>query len=377
MIRRALGIRACGDAVTTARCGCALLAVLLLVGALPLGCASTAPKADPVYFPPPPAVPHVVHLKSFNSLADIAPRRGSWTELFRGRSAGPYVATPAGVAYADGHLYICDTGLNVVHDWDLAAGKGSRIGGRGDVVLAKPVAVAVDEGGTIYVADTGRAEVVSFDSAGQARLRFRRSEEGEYQPVAVAVVAGKLFVADVAAHQIGAFSMADGTYLEAIGGVGSEPGRFYFPIGLAGDDDGNLFVSDMLNGRIQVLGRDHGFVRAVGRPGNRYGDLGAPKHLDVGPDGVVFVADCSFGYVHLFDRNGRLLMLFGGPGNDLGGTPLPTGVAVARELPARLVALVPPGFKADYFVFVSNTVGEKRIGLFAVGLPHQPVAQKS
>ena len=369
MICSLLGFREWGDAVTVANHGRALLALLLLAGGLPFGCASTAPTADPVYFPSPPAIPHVVHLKSFNSLGDIAPRRGSWVEIFRGRSTGPYVRTPAGVAYATGHLYVCDTGLNIVHDWDLTTGKGVRIGRRGDVVLAKPVAVAVDERGIIYVADTGRAEVVSFDSGGQSRLRFRRPASGQYQPVAVTVVAGKLFVADVAAHQIDVFSTVDGAHLETIGGVGSEPGRFYFPMGLAGDDDGNLFVSDMLNGRVQVLGDDHEFIRAVGRPGNRYGDLGSPKHLGVGPDGVIFVADCSFGHVHLFDRDGRLLMLFGGSGDAPGGTPLPTGIAVARDLPERLAALVPSGFRADYFLFVSNTVGEKRIGLFAIGLP--------
>ena len=50
--------------------------------------------------------------------------------------------TPAGIAYNDGHLYVCDTGRGVVHDWDLGTGAARCFGAAGETVLAKPVAVA-------------------------------------------------------------------------------------------------------------------------------------------------------------------------------------------------------------------------------------------
>jgi DNA-binding beta-propeller fold protein YncE len=296
-------------------------------------------------------------------------------DLFRGGSPNPYVGTPAGVVYRAGHLYICDTDINAVHDWDLAAGRASRIGTKGEIVLGKPVAVAADDAGNLYVADTQRAEVVVFAPSGQAIQRLRPPDRDSHRPVALALHEKKLYVADIAAHVIDVYETDTGTRLETIGQLGSEPGGFYFPMGLAVDATGRLFVSDMLNGRVQVIEPPSEPVLTFGRPGNRYGDLGKPRHLALGPDGVVFVADSEFLHVHLFDRSGRLLMLFGGPDAGDGGeprpgaTPMPVGVASAEGLPDGVASLVPVDFSAAYYVFVTNTVGSRRIGLFAVGAP--------
>ena len=46
---------------------------------------------------------------------------------------------------------------------------------------------------------------------------------------------------------------------------------------------------------------------------------------------------------------------------------MPFGVAVAENLPDNLESLVPEDFDAQYYVFVTNTIGAKRINLFAIG----------
>lgn len=352
------------------------------------GCASPAITADVSYYPPPPAVAHAVHLKSFNRLHELVTARPGFWEWLRGRSAGPWVSKPAGIAHRNSHLYICDTDANAVHDWDLATGTSRWIGASGDTILIKPVAIAVDEAGGVSVADTGRAEVVAFDPDGRTRHRLRPPGRTAYRPVAVAVASSTLFVADIAAHRVDLFSTADGRYLGGFGEIGAEPGRFYFPMGLCLDEAGRLLLSDMMNGRVQIIetGPPHtGSVEAAGipsppataiparpvltfgRPGNRYGDMGKPRGLDVGPDGVIFVADPEFAHVHLFDGNGQLLMLLGGPDETHGQTPMPVDVAVARRLPHSIADLVPDDFQAAYYLFVTNTVGTRRINLFAIG----------
>ncbi len=340
------------------------------------GCATKRVSIDPVYFPPPPAEARVVHLKSFNSLRDVVPSPVRFVDIFRGRPASPYVATPAGIAYRGGHLYICDTGLNAVHDWDLTTGKAKRIGLTGDVMLAKPVAVAVSapqeensgrSSTTSYVADTGRGEVVAFDDNGTSIGRFRAPNRQAYKPVAVAVSGAELLVADIASHMIDVFSTTSGELLSSIGGIGSGPGKFYFPMGVVATTDGRLFVSDMMNSRAQIFDSRHSFQRSMGQPGDRYGDMGKPKQLDVGTDGTIFIADSEFAHIHLFNGEGQLLMLVGGPEDRPGGTPMPVGVAVARTLPDRLSTLVPADFEVSYYLFTTSSVGSKRISLFAVG----------
>ena len=351
----------------------ALACVALPAVSILTGCSTARPKADPVYFPSDPAKARVLHVKSFNSLHDLVRVRVGFVDLVRGGAVNPYVESPAGVAYCDGKLYVCDTALGVVHVWDLNTGKARRFGGSGDVRLSTPMDVALDSRGAIYVADTGRSDVVAFAANGAVTRRFRPSGDAPWRPVAVAVDDATLYVADAVNHRVEFFAASDGSRAGSIGKTGRDAGEFYYPSGLAigsvdaGDAGGWLYVAEMMNGRVQVFDAERRPLRTIGQPGDRYGDLGKPKHVGIGPDGVVLIADAEFAHVHLFDRTGRLLMVVGGPEDQPGGTPLPIGVASASALPDSIANLVPDNFSAEWFFFVTNGIGAKRISLFAVG----------
>ncbi len=349
-----------GSAVERAR----IVPTLLLCAVS--GCASAPFRADPVYFPPPPATPHAVHLKAFNSLSELVPPRTSWVEVLRGASVSPFVGTPAGLAYAGDELYVCDPTAGLVHRWNLATGEAARFGAADDLQLSTPVAVAVDASGLVYVADTGRGEVVVFDRDGTARQEIKPADREAYRPVALVVHGSQLYVADLASHQIDVVSIGDGQPASVIGA--GDDDSLYYPVGLAIGEDGGVLVSEMINARVRLFDARHRPAGIVGQPGDRYGDLGKPKALAVGPDGTVFVADAEFARVHLFDRQGRLLMLLGDDGTGPGSTPMPVGLAIATAVPPRLASAVPPGFQTHYFLFVANTVGPKRVSLYAIGV---------
>jgi len=297
-------------------------------------------------------------------LNGIAATRRGIGDWFTGGIASAFVEKPLGIAYRGGHLYICDTAQRVVHDWDLNTGVARRISGPGDGYLQTPVAVAVDGGGNTYVADTGRSEVVVFDAAGQV-LRSIKPRTA-YRPVALVLEeGGQLWVADAAAAQVDAFAGADGQVTRSIALTAKDKGGL--PMGLALDASGRLYVCEMVGGRVLVFDKDGSLVSTIGQRGDRYGNLGQPRHAAIGPDGVLFIADPEFAHIHLFNNQGQLLMLLGGPGRTSGATPFPVGVAVATELPANLAGLVPADFHTRYFLFVSNSLGENRLNLFAIG----------
>ncbi len=342
------------------------IAALIVLGAFS-GCASPQAKVDLVYFPPPPVTAHAVHLLSFNNLGDLAPAEQSWLSVLRGATGGPFVTTPAGMAYRDDVLYICDIGQNVVHRWNLQDRAGRRLG---EGQLVKPVDVAVDEAGVVYVADTGLAEVVAIGSDGKIARRLKPPDREGYRPVAAAVHGQKLCVADIHDHRVDVFATDDGRLLDSFGGAGDAPGEFFYPVDLAFTPDGRLCVLEMMNPRVQVFDIDagHSLVTTFGKPGDRYGALGKPKRIEVGPDGVVFIADVGFAYIQLFDLQGRLLMLLGSGGEGHAATPMPSGLAIAGSLPEPLAGLVPTDFEASYFLFASNSVGSERVSLYAIGL---------
>jgi hypothetical protein len=358
MMNAALTEKWLGGRFAGALTTCAIVTLLV-------GCGSTSRRPDIAYFPAPPNEPRVVHLKSFNALDELAPIHGTVRDRLLGGSPAPSVGTPAGLGFQDNHLYICDTALNVVHDWNLATGDARRVGAGGDGKLQKPVAIAVDDAKWLYVADSERGEVLAFNSAGLLKFRMKPPNCQTYRPTAIALSGVEIRVTDIIRHKLDSYSRDDGTYVRSDG----EPGQFYFPSGVAEIEEHpfNLAISDMMNSRVQIVDICGRSVRSFGQPGDRYGDLGKPKHLAVGPDGVVFITDPEFGVVHLFNHEGQLLMVLGDAEDRRGRTAMPFGVVIARTLPERLAAWVPDDFHAAYFLFVSNTVGANRLSLYAVG----------
>lgn len=326
------------------------------------GCGRARRELEIAYFPKPPAKAHVVHLASFNSLDVIAPRRPTFVEIVRGEAIRPFAQAPMGMAYHSGKLYVCDSAARIVHVWDLNTGVTSRLGSD----LSAPVGVAVAQDGAVFVADSERGEVVEFDAEGAVRRRYR-ADRDSYRPIAVAVAGGSVYVADAVLGRVDAFSRTDGSFEESLVPTVDDEELHALPTGLAMDSNGRLYVSDMVGGRLLVFGTDRKLERVISQRGNRYGDLGQPKGIAIGPDGVVFIADAEFAHVHLFNQEGQLLMLLGGA-EGAGKTPMPIGVTTAADIPDSIRAMIPDNFNPRYLLFVSNTVGDRRINLYAVGL---------
>jgi DNA-binding beta-propeller fold protein YncE len=83
---------------------------------------------------------------------------------------------------------------------------------------------------------------------------------------------------------------------------------------LAVDDDGNLYVCDTLNDRIEVFDADGTFIRAFGKAGDGPGYFARPKGIAIDSDGHIWVADGVQDRVQVFNQQDQLLITFGGHG---------------------------------------------------------------
>jgi DNA-binding beta-propeller fold protein YncE len=93
------------------------------------------------------------------------------------------------------------------------------------------------------------------------------------------------------------------------------PGDFAMPGGMAVDKEGNLYVADTMNNRIEVFDADGKFISAYGKNGDGPGDFARPKGVAIDSDGHIWVADGALNRVQVFDREWRLLTYMGGNGN--------------------------------------------------------------
>ncbi|MBU0490684.1 MAG: TIGR03663 family protein [Chloroflexi bacterium] len=88
------------------------------------------------------------------------------------------------------------------------------------------------------------------------------------------------------------------------GTPGAEEGQFNAPKGMALGPDGNLYVTDSGNHRIQVFDAQGKFVRAWGQQGTNPGEFQEPWGVAVAQDGTVYVADTWNYRIQIFDAQG-------------------------------------------------------------------------
>jgi DNA-binding beta-propeller fold protein YncE len=92
------------------------------------------------------------------------------------------------------------------------------------------------------------------------------------------------------------------------------PGDFARPSGLAVDQEGNLYVADTLNNRIEIFDADGKFISTFGKNGDGPGYFARPKGVAIDSDGHIWVADGVQDRVQVFNREAQLLISFGGHG---------------------------------------------------------------
>ena len=113
------------------------------------------------------------------------------------------------------------------------------------------------------------------------------------------------------------------------GEKGTAPGQFSDPTGIA-VTDGEVFVADSRNGRIQVFDRNGRFLRAFGKPGSGAGELGRPMNLEW-HNGKLYVPEYFNDRIQIFDPGGASLGLIGRAGRGPGAFNAPGGVGVAAD----------------------------------------------
>jgi streptogramin lyase len=135
---------------------------------------------------------------------------------------------------------------------------------------------------------------------------------------------GNLWVVDANNGRFQIFA-PDGTFLETWGTEGSGEGQFNFhpfdeSVGgggygdIAFDREGNIYVADTGNFRIQKFGPDRAFLRQWGSKGTGDGQFMDVLSVAIGPDGNVYAADENRNDVQRFDPDGHFLNTIGEKG---------------------------------------------------------------
>lgn len=285
-----------------------------------------------IVWPNPPAIARIKYVNYWSGEKFVEKKfekkKSSWMERLSGVATGETVDTrprwqlvvPNGIAVdSKGLVYIADSKVRAIFIVNTETGEYKMIKNGSDAHFQWLTGLAIDESDRLFASDSGLHHVLIFDPNHKVESLIT---EGLYDPGGLAIDNENrlLYVSDAEQDLVLVYD-ADPPYklLRRIGKPGTkhtstEPGEFAKPTGVAVDQEGNLYVADTWNNRVEVFDADGEFIRSFGKPGDGPGYFARPKGIAIDSDGHVWVADAVQNRVQVFTPEGQLLIWMGGFG---------------------------------------------------------------
>jgi len=292
-----------------------------------------------VVFPPPPAIPRLRYLDFYSAQKPEAPqaapkeqqKKSRWMDRLAGVTPASsnkpnapkprwQLLAPYGLAVdSHGFLYVADTKVGAIFIFNPENNDLQLIRNGADARFRAIFGLAMDDNDTLLVVDAALHHVLVFDSKHKLKTSFGDGFLKDPCGVAIDLENRLVYVADTELDQVLVFDADTYKLLRKIGTTGKEhtlrdPGNFSKPTNVAVDQEGNLYVTDTLNDRVEVFDADGNFLRAFGKNGDGAGEFARPKGIAIDNDGHVWVADAMLNRIQVFTPDGQILMGFGGFG---------------------------------------------------------------
>lgn len=276
----------------------------------------------------PPDPPRVRWVAQYTDMAKVkrpTAKKSSWLEKLTGTKTPEEkleLRKPYGITTdSRGRIYAADTQLRTVFVIDPAARSVEQRRGDSRAPMALPAGVAVDDQDRLFVSDAELHSITCFSPDGHLIARFGTRLLGRPGGLAIDRQRQRLYVADAKQNHIAVFDTASFEFVDYFGTptISGKPdeGTFNAPTNVAVDRQGNLYVADTWNYRVQILDPDGKFLRAFGAQGDRPGEFIRPKGIAVDSQGHVYVADAEFNNFQVLTAEGQPLLAVG----ELGSAP--------------------------------------------------------
>ena len=347
-----------------------LIPFLLVIGSLILtlagGCSPAGKKLGTRFFPSEPEPPKIQFLKRISSSSDVE-KHSAFEAFVVGGVNIKRFGKPYGIEVHDGIIYVCDVQFGTVIVIDLINKKFDWLHDQGAGKLVRPINIAITEDGTKYVADHERQQILVFDKANNFLRTFGNKEQ--FKPTDVAVFEDRLYVADTRDHEVEVLNKKTGESLNIIGEPGVGEGQFHHPTNLTVDKDGNLYVTDTINCRVQKFDQEGNFLLSVGRCGDVVGSFARPKGVAVDDNGFIYVVDSAFENVQIFSPEAEAALFFGGWGDAMvpGALWLPAGITTDKSLLSYFNSLSHKDFKLESLILVTSQYGPPYVNIYGLG----------
>src|SRR3954468_66515 len=238
---------------------------------------------------------------------------------------------------AEGNLWVADAGHNRVQEFNAKGEFIQQFGATGTAngLFTSMHSIVLDSKGNVYVAAASRIQ--EFNAKGEYLRQWGTEGEGSGQFKGLTGLAtdpeGHLWTLETegyfgVAPRLQEFS-AEGAYLASFGfATGKENKQLSNPQALAIDPQGNVWVADTANNRIEEFNSKGQFLRVSGSEGSASGQFKAPGGIATDAAGNVWVADSANNRIQEFSPSGVYITQFGKAGDNNGQFLAPNGLTL-------------------------------------------------
>ena len=303
-------------------------------------------------WPEPPNIPRVRYTSYFAGMKfdkDLDTQAKKSKQTWMDRLAGtqsqdekitvknfPYqLLGPYGMAVdSKGLLYVADQKVGAIFVFNTETKDTEMIRNGFEAHFGMINGLAVDDDGRIFVSDGKLGKVLVIN----AKHKVEDQIKDLVDPVGLAIDKENrlLYVVDTQQDQVLVYDADTLKPIRKIGTGGkkhtlSTPGDFALPTNVALDKDGNVYVTDTLNWRVEIFDAEGNFISQFGKHCDAIGCFERPKGIAVDGDGHIWVVDTSLNLVQAYDRDGALLAYVGSPGRLLGQFTDPVGIFIDQN----------------------------------------------
>lgn len=217
---------------------------------------------------------------------------------------------PMGVAVDSDLVYVTDTLNTQVQVFRINGEPVFRFGspGKNAGQFSFPYGIAIASNGEIYVADTYNGNISIFDKDGIFLRYFAADVEELSQPAAIHIYNSNLFVSNLDPGHILVIDLATEALVTKIGAEGNGDGELMLPNDFTLNPDGDLYVSDTGNNRIQIFTGSGEFVETLAVA---EGVIDNPRGIAFNAHGQLLVVNKMFNEIAILDTSGKLVNAFG------------------------------------------------------------------
>jgi len=226
------------------------------------------------------------------------------------------------------------------------------------------VGLALDDDDRLFVSDSKLHHILEFNAKHVQEAAF--GAEVLVRPGGLAIDRENrfLYVVDAGNDTVDVFDADSFKLLRQLGKPSrkhdqTDPGTFSLPEAVAVDKDGNVYVTDTLNNRIEIFDADGEFISTFGKNGDGPADLERPKGIAIDGDGHIWVVDTAQNRVKVFNQQGRLLIYMGGQGYYPGQFMGPWGIAIDQSNRVIVSETFPGRVQVFHYVTDAQAAAEK------------------